>query len=65
MGHVREPGAVNPMCGREPDPDEAAVQPREVRQTPHHIVFIPRMGLGFPGIGMLKHHWPPTGLRVL
>ncbi len=53
------------MCGREPDPDEAAVQPREVRQTPHHIVFIPRMGLGFPGIGMLKHHWPPTGLRVL
>ncbi len=39
----RELGAVNPMSERQPDPAEAGGQAREVRQTLHHIVFIPRM----------------------
>jgi len=53
------------MSERQPDPAEAGAQSHEVPQTPHHSVFIPRMGLGLPGIGMLKHHWRPNGLRVL
>jgi len=53
------------MSERQPDPAKADAHSHEVPQMPHHILFIPWMGLGAPGIGMLKHHWRPTGLRVL